>query len=112
MQNVQPTAQPTCVETHTPSPGSSTLSTVLPSSSASRKRTDASAPRCSESTRTSAPKRAVSTGSSRRNAQRKLRVFALRERVEREPAHPRAQHQRLVARPRARGPQRFAQLVK
>ncbi len=31
MQNTQPTAQPTCVDTHTPSPGSSTLSIVWPS---------------------------------------------------------------------------------
>ena len=40
MQNTQPTAQPTCVETQTPSPGSSTLSIVRPSSSASRKRVE------------------------------------------------------------------------
>ena len=31
MQNTQPTAQPTCVDTHRPSRGSSTLSTVWPS---------------------------------------------------------------------------------
>ena len=42
---------------------------------------------------------------------RQLRVLALRERIERQPAHPRAQHQRLVPRPRAGGAQRLAQSV-
>ena len=42
--------------------------------------------------------------------QRQLRVLALRERIERQAAHPRAQHQRLVPRPRTRGTQRVTQL--
>ena len=110
MQNTQPTAQPTCVETHTPSRGSSTLSTVWPSASASSRRGEPSAPRCSE---THGDERGEalpsSAGSARRSAQRQLRVLALRERVERQPAHPGAQHQRLVPRPRARGAQRVTQ---
>ena len=40
--------------------------------------------------------------------QRQLRVLGLRERVERQAADPRAQDQRLVPRPRARGAQRRA----
>src|SRR5690242_5877788 len=42
--------------------------------------------------------------------QRQLRILALRERVERQAAHPCAQHQGLVPRPRACGAQRVTQL--
>ena len=42
---------------------------------------------------------------------RQPRVLALRERVERQPAHPGAQHQRLVPRPRAGRAQRLTQVV-
>lgn len=46
MQNRHPTAQPTCDETHRPSRGSSTLSTVWPSASATSSRSEPSAPGC------------------------------------------------------------------
>ena len=51
MQNTQPTAQPTCVDTHKPSRGSSTLSTVCPSARSTSKRAEPSSPGCSERSR-------------------------------------------------------------
>ena len=46
MQNTQPTAQPTWLETHRPSRGSSTLSTVWPSCRPTNKRAEPSCPGC------------------------------------------------------------------
>jgi len=51
MQNTQPTAQPTWVETHNPSRGSSTLSTVWPSASSTSRRAEPSSLGCSERSR-------------------------------------------------------------
>ena len=51
MQNTQPTAQPTWVDTHRPSLGSSTLSTVCPSASFTSRRAEPSSPGCSDCTR-------------------------------------------------------------
>ena len=48
MQNTQPTAQPSCVDTHSPPRGSSTLSTVCPSASATSSRDAPSSPGCSD----------------------------------------------------------------
>jgi len=53
MQNWQPTAQPTCDDTQRPSRGSSTLSTVWPSASATSSRSEPSAPGCAATTRAS-----------------------------------------------------------
>jgi len=44
MQNTQPTAQPTWVDTHRPSRGNSTISIVWPSASSTSKRAEPSSP--------------------------------------------------------------------
>ena len=62
MQKVQPTAQPTWLDTHRPSRGSSTLSTVWPSASSTSRRAEPSSPGCSERTRASPASSAVSAG--------------------------------------------------
>ena len=67
MQNAQPTAQPICVDTHTPWGGSRTLSTVLPSDSATSSRAEPSWPRCSSLTRASRSSSAATSGSVRRS---------------------------------------------
>ena len=98
MQKTQPTAQPTCVETHTPSRGNSTLSTE----SAAGKRDKQ-------------PRRTIVTGvlgsDSREASQHRLelrqrcaqsarerRVLASGEGIERSTLRPGAQGQRLVPR--------------
>ena len=79
--------------------------------SASRSRAEPSAPGCSERTRRGS--RSSPRSRAARRATRSGSCESSRARTHRaQPPHPRAQHQRLVARPRARGSQRFAQLVK
>ncbi len=111
MQNTQPTAQPTCVETQTPSPGRSTLSIVRPSSSRQQE-----AQRAVDAAMLGddADERSEALREQRQRAaqcQRQLRVLGLSKGVERKPADPSAQDQRLVPRPRARSAQRRAQVV-
>ena len=101
MQNTQPTAQPTWVETHRPSRGSSTLSTVWPSASATSRRAEPSSAGCSRLQ----PRQAREFVAQRRQggAQR-LRQEVLEPApaaVLRQGLRPAPQHVRLVARPGA-----------
>ena len=67
MQKTQPTAQPTWVDTHSPSRGSSTLSTVWPSASSTSRRSEPSAPGWLARMRASAFSSASSAGNISRN---------------------------------------------
>ncbi|MNY47471.1 hypothetical protein D3C86_1827410 [compost metagenome] len=76
MQNTQPTAQPTWLETHRPSRGSSTLSTICLSASSTSKRAEPSAAGCSELRRARALSSSVNCGRALRTASgRKFSVF-------------------------------------
>ena len=67
MQKRQPTAQPTCVETQSPSRGSSTLSTICPSANSTSRR-EPSLPACSDRTRARSSSSAVRAGTALRSA--------------------------------------------
>lgn len=67
MQKRQPTAQPTWVETQSPSRGSSTLSTICPSARSTNRR-EPSWPACSERTRARPSSSAARAGRASRSA--------------------------------------------
>ena len=67
MQKRQPTAQPTWVETQSPSRGSSTLSTICPSANSTSRR-EPSLPACSDRTRARSSSSAVRAGTALRSA--------------------------------------------
>ena len=67
MQKRQPTAQPTWVETQSPSRGSSTLSTICPSANSTSRR-EPSLPACSDRTRARPSSSAVRAGTALRSA--------------------------------------------
>ena len=109
MQNTQPTAQPTWLETHRPPRGSSTASTERPSARPTRRRREPSAPAWSARSTASARSSASSAGSAVRSASgRKSSGRRLPVGLRLGP-RPLAQHALLVHRPRAEGAQAMAQ---